>query len=65
LIKHQLYFDISDSTLRQTYEEHVAQYHDYLAIRTLLHNSGDQTVARKALWSGPRSNLQWKENFTL
>ena len=33
--------------------------------------SGAQTVvrgphvARKALWSGPRSNLHWKENLTL
>jgi len=22
-------------------------------------------VARKALWSGPRSNFHWKENLTL
>jgi len=27
--------------------------------------SGAQTVARKALWSGPRSNFHWKENLTL
>jgi len=27
--------------------------------------SGAQTVARKALWSGPRSNFYWKENLTL
>jgi len=24
-----------------------------------------QTVARKALWSGPRSNFRCKENWTL
>jgi len=27
--------------------------------------SGAQTVARKALWSGPQSNFHWKENLTL
>jgi len=27
--------------------------------------SGAQTVARKALWSGPRNNFHWKENLTL
>ena len=30
-----------------------------------LYSSGAQTVARKALWSGPRSNFHWKENLTL
>jgi len=29
------------------------------------YTSGAQTVARKALWSGPRSNYHWKENLTL
>ena len=28
-------------------------------------SSGAQTVARKFLWSGPRSNFRWKENLTL
>jgi len=37
----------------------------------LVYISGAQTaargphVARKALWSGPRSNFHWKENVTL
>ena len=32
---------------------------------TILYASCTQTVARKALWSGPRSNFHWKENLTL
>jgi len=29
------------------------------------YGSGAQTVARKALWSDPRSNFHWKENLAL
>ena len=33
--------------------------------KTIAYSSGAQTVARKALWSGPQSNFHWKENLTL
>jgi len=33
--------------------------------RSFLLHSGAQTVARKALWSGLRSDFHWKENLTL
>jgi len=33
--------------------------------KTIAYSSGAQTVARKALCSGPQSNFHWKENLTL
>ena len=55
---------IITSIFYTSYMEPLRLFVDNMA-KTIAYSSGAQTVARKALCSGPQSNFHWKENLTL